>query len=531
MQRPLIGGPLAVLVLATSLAAQKPPAFVGAVQMPEGWKPCATETADVDGDGRLDLVIASLRRANETERRLGIHLRRDQGFSPTADFEVELQPDVTAFALGDFSGDPGLEVALFGGNLVAIWRPREKGAARFRDRFPARFLYQVPRNGVVVVGNDWVEDLDGDGLVDLLLPEPGGFRCALQRRDQEGLTQWQAERHFSLPAQRLPRSDAEREHLARERKSARLLDRVPEFEEARSGQAARAPLVEILDETARPWIVDFDGDGKLDVVARGAFEVFVWSDVARRAGGDPDLRFEAPVVADRSRATDIAYGSHFRRLDGDRLCDAVVFASDHRADEPRTQVLIYHQDAQRNGAASPLFGDKGLPAQLLVLAGFTGGAHFKDVDGDGQVDLALGVLRPDVIDGLRGQLKDVADVDLYLFRNEGDSFSRNPDLKRSIEIEVKGLSSLTHGLQARFTDDYSGDGTAELVVRDREERLRVYWTRKDRRTGALSIFDQPLWEFAIDEDADLMTFSATKTEGAGIVVIEPGQVLMLRFKE
>lgn len=521
---------LGILLAITAPArAQKPPAFVGAVQMEEDWRTSGAAAADVDADGRLDLVIASIERGDETHRRLAIHLRRETGFSPQADRIIDLQPEITAFAVGDFSSDPGLEVALLSGSLVAVWRPNEKGAARFRDRFRCRFLYQAPRNGAVFAYQKAVIDIDGDGLDDLLLPEPDGHRAVLQRRGEKG-TNWETSRVLSLPPRRVPASDEEKLDLARVRKRARFWEKLPEFEKARTGAIPRAPLVAVEDVTSKAQLIDFDGDGRRDLVARDPFELMIWSAPGAGAGGDPDRRFEAPVVADRSRATDLAYGSHFLDLDGDSRCDAVIFASDRRADDPRTQVLIFLQSEQRNGSASPLFGDKGIPAQLLVLAGFTGGAHFRDIDGDGRPDLAMGALRPDIIDSLRGQAKDVTEVEFYVYLNNGRGFSKAPDLKRELELEIQGLRGLAGGFVARFCGDFTGDGTAELVVRDREERLRVYWTRKDR-SGNLSIFDKPLWEFRIDKDAQLEEIDATANEKAGLLVVDSAQVLMLRFAE
>ena len=303
---------------------------------------------------------------------------------------------------------------------------------------------------------------------------------------------------------------------------------MPELEKARSGKTQREALVHLTEWNWRPRIVDFDGDGKLDLLVRGSHNVFLWRDLSAKTSPEPDDRFDVPVVADRSRLIDIAYSSHFLDLDGDNLVDSVMIAGDQRSDKPRTQILVFEQGAKATTKKSPLFGDRGLPSQLIVLAGFTGATDFKDVNGDGKLDLVIGSLRQDIIDKLRESSREKTEVELYVYFNQGGRFSKTPDIRQTFEMKLQGLSALKSGFLAKFIPDITGDGISELVTRTRPERLDVFYFRK-QSGGGLKMYEKPLWSLPLSRYADLSVLPASGKEKAGILVREALQVFVVRF--
>jgi hypothetical protein len=150
-----------------------------------------------------------------------------------------------------------------------------------------------------------------------------------------------------------------------------------------------------------------------------------------------------------------------------------------------------------------------------------------DLDGDKFPELVLRAVRPDLIDQLRSASSKSIDAELYIYRNRRGSLSRQPDVswKRTIPLERFQLT-------AEFCGDLTGDGLCELLVRDEPEKLRVMFLRSqgsgDKSTWTL--FDKPLWETSIQEDAEVELVPPRAGEAKpSVFVIESGQVLFVRF--
>src|SRR6185436_1054289 len=142
---------------------------------------------------------------------------------------------------------------------------------------------------------------------------------------------------------------------------------------------------------------------------------------------------------DRERRLDVSYGSLVADVDGDRRADCVMLAGDKRSDDVRTQVLVYVQ-AKSGDAASPLFGAKGVPSQLLRIAGFAGSPQLVDVDGDGRRDFVCGAVRVDgALDVARAAGSGTLDAEMYVYRNRGAAFSERPDLVFRVAVKAEGL--------------------------------------------------------------------------------------------
>ena len=162
-----------------------------------------------------------------------------------------------------------------------------------------------------------------------------------------------------------------------------------------------------------------------------------------------------------------------------------------------------------------------------MFAGFISGPRFVDLDGDRYPELVLRAVRPDLIDQLRSASSKSIDAELYVYRNRRGVLSRQPDVtwKRTIPLERFQLT-------AEFCGDLTGDGISELLARDEPEKLRVMFLRSqgsaDKSTWTL--FDKPLWETAIHEDAsvELVPPRAGQSKPS-VLVIEPAQVLLVRF--
>ena len=138
---------------------------------------------DFDADGQADLAVVG--RTEDGARRFVTLFRASQQ-SLVRGRSVDLPPDVTAWSVGDLHADAGDEVVLFTARGVYAWRPAAEGSERFARLAEAEFLWQLPEREEVIQWDAGVQDLDRDGLEDLVLPEAAGYRLAFQHRDADG---------------------------------------------------------------------------------------------------------------------------------------------------------------------------------------------------------------------------------------------------------------------------------------------------------------------------------------------------------
>ena len=490
--------------------------------------------ADLDGDGRRDLVICTSREGEEQpSRRLQIHLTSTAGdldgaaFHAAPDHVLEVTPDVQAYAVGDVHPDAGSEIVLFTPRGAFAWRPRAKDE---KDSFVllarAEYLWQLAPLRHLPEWPSGVRDVDADGLDDLMLPTPDGYLVAFQRRTAaSGAADFSSQSFLRVAPNLLERPPSLTVSGSEAGAHSGMSGGRFEFgvQMRRSEGEERGPLLSVHERLPAPQLVDWDADGDLDFWAQGNEQLHVWIQaVPGHFDTDPTLRLELPVKLDTARQLDVSFSSHALQLDEDGQGDCVVFAGDKRSDKVRTQVLVYGRQADA-GDRAPLFGPDGLPRQLIVIAGFAGYPDFDDVDGDGLADLVVGSFRPDLIDQIRSASSKRLDLELYVYLNRGGVFSKRPDLTHKLAVSLEDS-----GLRFRFLGDITGDAVSELFVRDKPGRVRALYARK--RGDNWNVFDKPVWELAVDDDADLVLQPGARGQPPELLVVERSQVLHVRFR-
>jgi len=523
---------IAVFALLCAAANAQDLGRVSRVQLSDEQHVTDVVYADMNGDGLPDLVVGTYENWDEPRRALRVYLQRDGDvrFRNEPDHVLEsVWTDVVAYAVADVHEDVGAEVVLFTATAAWVWRPHGPERERVRKLCDADFLWQLPGRRLAA-WSAGVRDLDGDGLADLALPEPGGYRLVFQRRGADGKADFSRVQVLTVPGGPAVSQATSERGMRRRARQVRtsmtirftMNDEQGEEEERRSG-----PLLVVEDSVPAPQFVDFDGDGDTDLVARTESWIFVWmQDKKGVFSARPRLTLKAPVVADRNRILDVSYSAHVLDLNGDRRTDCVIFSGDQRSEDVRTQVQFFLQGSRGKTAAKPLFGSEELPQQLLVLAGFAGRPEFADVDGNGYPDMLVGAIRPDLIDFVRAASNETIDAEFYVYLNDKGRFSKRPDLTFRTAVKAKGLRRVRSEVLARFMGDVTGDGLHEFLLRDEEERVRIFLTRKTQ--GGLVIHKKPLWELRVDKDATVRVVGGTKVPE--LLVLEPRQILHVRFR-
>ncbi len=405
--------------------------------------------ADLDGDGRIDLVFA----AGAT---LHVHYAEANGIPSTPTQSVRLPADTALFELGDVDDDP---------DTIEIVAVTPRGLDVFAidaAKKPARYTTEATPLANVTVdaplpysalprARNLIFDADGDGHDDLLLPSRTGY--TLRLRGDEGFEEPQS---ITLPL--------------------RGRVRAAPWNLAGSTEARLAyPLVYTghFDDDDRRDLVFFDGDSLR----------FVFQNEARQFGPRPS-RVVALALRDVNRMPDQREGAapswnplSVVDVDGDGFRDVVV--NEMRAGA----VKIF-----RGG---PSLGDLSRPDAILRTGAWNLGAKFPDVDGDGRNDLVL-PSTPEVglSEGLRIVVTRSLAVTQTIFRNRGDElFDRRPTATVTIEIPLDIRAEASQGSDAGFSltpsmlihyeGDYDGDGRGDLLVLERSDRLAIYAGRED----------------------------------------------------
>ncbi|MEN8148857.1 MAG: VCBS repeat-containing protein [Planctomycetota bacterium] len=522
---------LVIAVLAGPLAslATAGPGKVTSLQVPKGTRIRAAAMRDMNADGRPDLVVATNTWAHPVRRHLRIHLRRDGDvcFDAKPDFVRELVPGVVAFAVGDVENEPGHEVVFFTARGVYAWRPGGDEKTVERRLLSGDFLWQLPDESDTTYFWSGVRDVDGDGLDDLMFPEPGGYRIALQRRDGKSPPSFAA-----LTAPRIPPLFGEFEAASQGGAQLKARRRARQLEVSIKLGGDAKPLDEselsVVDAVPVPRFTDWDGDGRKDLVALSGEALLVWSQ--RKQGGFerfPAIVQEFPVEMDQGRRFDLSFGAHSADLNGDRRMDCVILAGDRRSEDIRTQILVYLNGfGKGKSAEQPLFGAKGQPQQVLIVGGIVGAVELSDVDGDGSPDLVLGTVQIDTLDAIRAASSGKVEASLRVYLNRRGAFSRQPDLVYDIEIASEDIEEAGRRLQARFIPDMSGDGVRELYVRDGPKSFRIHLVRKTSK--GLAVFPRALDEHKVGKRAEIEIVERGKGPPE-IVIREGAQIHHVRY--
>lgn len=303
--------------------------------------------ADLDGDGRLDLVCAR-RGANGRAVVWG----GDEGLSAARATSIPSPSSVMAVAAWDVDDDGALDLVLssWGMRSMAL---RNLGGRRFED--------VTERWGVDIEGNTFQVgffDVDGDGRADLYASDDG-------------------DQHQNR-ALRLVRGDDDVE---------------PRFERVTPTQSACDPegYFSVSDATAMGFALgDVDGDGGVEVLlatgpflpllARRRAPPFNWIDVHQRLGLDQESTTSGSYV--------VPWTPVFWDMDHDGWLDLWVATGDDfgfsmQPDRGQSRLLVYR--GTRGGG----FVESSAPLGV-TSRGQYGYLQLGDIDDDGDLDVTVG---------------------------------------------------------------------------------------------------------------------------------------------
>jgi len=290
--------------------------FASELRVPTGIRPYSVAAGDLDGDGKIDLVVA-----NNTDGTVSIlHNTSEIGgivFQSIGDLPCGGFPQGVAIADIDGDGKPDVIVSSQDGGIAVLRNQSVGDSLAFSSA-----VYFMPPNGC---GGMAVADLDGDGLPDIVAAN--------------GYSTVSVFRNTSAP-----------------------------------GNIAFAPSTDLTGPPSVYSIAigDLNGDGKLDIVAGSNGENLV--SAFRNTSATGTISFGPRVdYAPGSLSWNLALGD----LYGNGMLDLVV---------PNTSVGTVSVFANASSADSIIFN----PPLSFPTGGLSMSINIGDLDGDGLMDLVIG---------------------------------------------------------------------------------------------------------------------------------------------
>ncbi len=403
---------------------------------------------DLDGDALEDVGIV-------VDRRLIVWFGRPaaDGESRATSFAfaspqaLDFSADVALYDVAEVAGDPARkEIVFFTPTRVAMIEARQgRLSTEPRTILDRRSAIDVPPDRKPIRLR-FAQDFDGDGKVDLLVPEATGYALCT-----------------SSPAGRFARE----QHL-RVRIGAKLTMGSHDFlSRPRSVSGFPTFFSGNFDGDEKPDLVVFRS-GRLLYFRQGEHGAFPESPTAELTVELPknDSRRDGPERNPVS-ATDI---------NGDGIQDLVV--TETRSGTTR----LYLGGAEFKGAATP--------AQVIKVKDWSIGTLFEDLNGDGRLDLIVPTTGEiGLFEALRILVTKEFTVTSYVFRNRGaDLFPRQPDYSRSIRFPIQFSSDPTGGersftvksrLILSYGGDFNGDAIRDLALSERPKTISIYYGNRE----------------------------------------------------
>lgn len=428
----MLGAAPILLASGGSAGAEEPFALRS---VPSAGRTTAAELADLDGDGRSDLLAAVFDGIppNDT-RELRVWLQRADGALPDApDLSLRLPDGAAAYDVAELDPAPGVEVALLRRDRLSIVSFAGR-AARIRD---------------------------------LPLPAPS----VAAARDERGLDRLRLLRS-ELPGRLLVPGLGELfvlDPAGGDAMRLRVGARSNYFLPPRPGPAVGENEVESFYDFPRIDVGDVDGDGRPDLVASNRFEIRVFLQRPDASfTGRPDRR----LAVGRITEDDLIRGSGLVRVraedfDGDARADLVVTYTAGGLLEARSRTTLH-----RNRAGS---WDLASPDQEIRCDGCFVSYDLLDLQGDGRLELLEARVPLGILHLVETLLTRSVDVEVRIFeRGAKLPFAADPWLSAAIDLGFRFETFEPRGFYPTLRADWNGDGTLDRLGAGDGEAIEIH---------------------------------------------------------
>ncbi|MBV8879716.1 MAG: VCBS repeat-containing protein [Planctomycetaceae bacterium] len=464
----------------------------------------STLNYDFDGDGKLDILNVTINSdVNPPERWLAIHYQRQGDYSESPDVLWPLSDQACALVLGDFLPGGGTEIGFLAEDGVYVYpwnaaakRPAEQPIKLIHVRtfFRAPTFRQIPLW-------QWKMDLSGDGLDDLIVPLPSGYRLYFQTAPGVfGKTS-------TLESDLQPGSE-------------RVL-----------GVTAYADAPEIspsqfvsITELPRLEIVDINGDGLPDLVLirKNTMTYFLQKEPGVFSAVRPNrVSYEIATLRDEIKKDSVNLNLiKFIDINGDRIADLVVTKIEGQLglfDSIKTSIYLHLGTGRGNFNAD----------RRIVIDGVSIDPEFIDMNGDGKLDVVTSRLRTDLLKQAANSvlLGDVTmTYEVFQFDSAKNGFMSEPVYEKQIFVRKSDLEKTGAGAVPLvfIRGDLTGDGRPDMVVIDpRTNELLIHPGRiKDVGRGPQIDFDKTAhYTVKIDKHPRSLQLMDVNSDGINDIIL------------
>ncbi len=430
-----LGALFGACVLASSVSAEDP--FDVTVIASTG-RTVAADFADMDGDGRADIVAAAvLGIPPEESRYLRVYFQSDSGGFSVADSRaLPIPVGAAAYDVADVLPDPGDELLLLRATGVAVVKVGRQTQSR-RD-------LAIP--GATSLGA--AEDERGLEKLRLAWPGPDGNPSIWvpQLGEMTGLS-------------------PEGEVLSRIRTGGRANYFIP----PRPGLIQSESDVQLFYDAARLSLGDVDGDGRQDAVTTTRHDLRVF---LRREDGSLPREADQMIPLRRMEFRDHIRGSggvsaDVVDIDGDGRLDVMLSHVMGSITDANTRATVHmNRDGTWNfdTADAEFVSESRIVSNLLV-----------DIDRDGRQELLRMGIKFSVLEVVETLMTQELDADLEIYRFEGKpAFGDEPWAERKLEVGWSFDTFRPTGFVPTIFSDWNADGINDFVTSGDGDRIEVY---------------------------------------------------------